>query len=209
MRIGNSEFVCLPLFCFRNVSCADVQQAILAFDSKKLRIVEAQVYGVELPERQGKAGMGMLTLARRDERNQESSDGSLESHLREEPNSSALVSEFTSDQEMTLFVRHLRSSLPHFAVPILLRLSQSTGSSDASTSPADASDSGTSVRHTSTLKFTRFRAVREGFDPSYLHPPCETLLLLSAASQRYTPLTATLHAQMLQPNYREFELTSS
>ena len=94
-----------------NVATSEVSEAICAFPGIK----EANVFGVGIPNTDGRAGMV------------------------------AVVTDIELD--LDVFRTHLSSRLPHYAVPLFLRI-------------------GRELRVTSTFKYTKNDLVKDGYDPS-------------------------------------------
>lgn len=114
-----------------NVATGEVAAVISAFEG----VTQANVYGVQVPGYDGRAGMA------------------------------AIVSEL--DPDLTKLKAHIDASLPHYARPVFLRLSNESET-------------------TSTFKFKKTNLVKAGFDPANIHEP---LYYASSESGEYKPLT--------------------
>ena len=79
---------------------------------------------------------------------------------------------------------HCYQHLPPFAIPIFLRLTQV-------------------IAETSTSKYSKYLAVKEGFDPACVSEPLYTL---DAKSCTYRRLTPALFEQVLDAGYRGYEV---
>ncbi len=116
------------------------------------QIKQATVYGVIIPGTDGRAGMASLV-------------SSIEN-----------IEEF----DMEGFTKHLKQSLPSYAVPIFLRFK-----SEFTT--------------TSTYKIQKNELKDEGFDPGKISDP---LYVLLPGDSGYTPLTAELYGEIINGKYR-------
>ena len=80
---------------------------------------------------------------------------------------------------------HLYASLPHYAIPIFIRITSS-------------------IAETSTSKYQKYRAVQEGFDPSRVGG--DALYTLDGKGCTYRPLTEQRYAEVVSSGYRAYEL---
>ena len=130
-----------------NVATNDVAEVLCAYvppptlGANQTKIKEANVYGVEWPGQDGKAGMACLVLNPVTDEASSSMSGSASV-----PSTSSAAS---SSIDFSALLSHLLSSLPSFAVPAFLRIK-----------PLGADNS-----KTSTLKFQKVLAQSQGFDP--------------------------------------------
>jgi len=103
-----------------NVSTNEVSEAITKALDDHIGLKEANVYGVEIPGCEGRAGMARLLLEH---------DNFYEIDTK-------------------LLVKELKKHLPHYAIPLFLRISNSES------------------EKTSTLKFVKYQYQKEGFNPN-------------------------------------------
>ena len=137
-----------------NVATSSVQEVLAAAPL----VAQANVYGVEVRGRDGKAGMAQLRLQ----------DGCGEDEF-----------------DFHALFSHCYQHLPPVAIPIFLRLT-----------PA--------IAETSTSKYSKYVAVKEGFDPACVSDPLYTL---DAKACTYRRLTPVLYEQLLDSNYRGYEVS--
>ena len=122
-------------------------------------IAQVNVYGVHYGGRDGKAGMASIRLC----------DG-----LRED------------SVDFAELFSHLYSSLPHYAIPIFLRLTAA-------------------IAETSTSKYQKYRAVQEGFEPSRVGG--DAVYTLDGKGCTYRRLTEHRYAEVMSEGYRGYELS--
>ena len=120
-----------------NVSTTEVAAAISRFAS----IAEANVYGVEVPNHEGRAGMAMIVPL----------DGA---------------------PDFAELARHMATSLPDYAIPVFLRISNE-------------------IEKTSTFKQRKRALAEEGFDPDRI---TDSLYYFDPSLAAYRPLDGTSHA---------------
>ncbi|KAJ3085019.1 hypothetical protein HK102_000397 [Quaeritorhiza haematococci] len=123
-----------------NVATSEVAKVVAGFPS----VLEANVYGVRIPNTDGRAGMASIVW----------------------------TSKTTSTFDWASFTTHIQA-LPTYARPLLIRLRHSTADAMACSSPTGTtapSSTATDKKSkefdkTSTLKFQKFKYVQQGFDP--------------------------------------------
>ncbi|NNC36319.1 MAG: long-chain-acyl-CoA synthetase, partial [Hyphomonadaceae bacterium] len=113
-----------------NVSTGEVAEALTVLDG----VDQANVYGVEVPGYDGRAGMA-----------------SLVTHENIDPD---------------LLYAHLRNSLPHYARPVFLRITQET-------------------EITTTFKYKKTNLVKQGYDPDKVP---DDLYISDPQTETYIPL---------------------
>ena len=122
-------------------------------------IAQANVYGVQYDGRDGKAGMASVRLC----------DGLTEDSV-----------------DFADLFSHLYSALPHYAIPIFIRLTNT-------------------IAETSTSKYQKYRAVQEGFDPSRVGG--DAVYTLCGKGCTYRRLTEHRYAEVVRSDYRGYELS--
>lgn len=115
-----------------NVSTSEVSHALATFTG----ILEANPYGVSVPNHEGRAGMAVLVR-----------NGTI---------------------DFDELYKHLRSELPHYAIPLFFRIRDN-------------------METTTTFKYKKLDLVKDGFDPQIVK---DELIWLDPALQKYVPLTA-------------------
>jgi len=127
-----------------NVATGEVAAALSRFEG----VTQANVYGVQVPGYDGRAGMA------------------------------AVIAEGQPD--MAALKAHIESSLPHYAQPVFLRLSQ-----EAET--------------TSTFKFKKTNLVKAGFDPANISEP---LYYANPATDAYELIDAKTYEKICNGEVR-------
>jgi len=127
-----------------NVATGEVAAALSRFEG----ITQANVYGVEVPGYDGRAGMG------------------------------AIVSETPPD--MAALKAHLEASLPHYARPVFLRLSNESET-------------------TSTFKFKKTNLVKAGFNPDNISEP---VYFANPATSAYEKVTKAMYKKICSGEVR-------
>lgn len=133
-----------------NVSTTQVEN--ICSDHEK--ISEAIVYGVEIPNTNGRAGMAAITLA-------------------------ADVTTL-NDEDLSNLANSFKQSLPHFAVPVFLRVLNS-------------------IDTTGTFKYQKNKLKDEGFNPE---KTSDKLYVLLPNSQKYSLITTEVFANIQAYKYR-------
>lgn len=133
-----------------NVSTNQVEN--ICSDHEK--ISEAIVYGVEIPNTNGRAGMAAITLA-------------------------ADVTTL-NDEDLSNLANSFKQSLPHFAVPVFLRVLNS-------------------IDTTGTFKYQKNKLKDEGFNPE---KTSDKLYVLLPNSQKYSLITTEVFANIQAYKYR-------
>lgn len=127
-----------------NVATGEVAEVLTAFEG----IIQANVYGVQVPGHDGRAGMAALVTAKK--------------------------------IDMKALAEHMCAGLPHYAVPVFLRLS----------SGADT---------TSTFKFKKTNLIKEGFNIEKLDEPVYVLL---PKSDEYQILSPEVYKEIIDKDIR-------
>lgn len=122
-------------------------------------IAQANVYGVQYDGRDGKAGMASVRLH----------DGVQEDSI-----------------DMADLFTHLYTTLPHYAIPLFIRLTNS-------------------IAETSTSKYQKYRAVQEAFHPSRVSG--DAVFTLDGKGCTYRRLTEHRYDEVVSSGYRGYELS--
>ncbi|MDQ8936911.1 long-chain-acyl-CoA synthetase [Acinetobacter rudis] len=133
-----------------NVSTTQVENIC----SEQHKVSEAIVYGVEIPHTNGRAGMAAITLT-------------TENHS-------------LNEQDLLDLSRDFKQNLPHYAVPVFLRVLNS-------------------VDTTGTFKYQKNKLKDEGFNPE---KTSDKLYVLLPNSQTYSEVTAEVFANIQAYKYR-------
>nr|CCM19018.1 Putative fatty acid transporter protein-like protein [Leishmania guyanensis] len=167
-----------------NVSTLEVSNALNAIHTAHISVKEAVVYGVELPGREGRAGMAMLSLQSRHLYSSPDGCGSTNSNSappQSRPQALTLIEErrFLQDNLYGFLTGKVKyngdgtenqAMLPAPSIPLFLRMQDLTADSDDDngvSSPVARSnghDVSENAMQTSTFKYKKNTLVKEGYE---------------------------------------------
>ena len=163
-----------------NVSTTEIQNVLMNYHNNNIKITEANVFGVEIENRNGKVAAAVIILDQlKSEFNQQYQ--TVEKTRR-------LIKLFDKKQ----FVNYLRTNLPYYSIPIFLRFELTFDFQQ---------------NKTATLKLTKFNYQKQGFNPNTIDQNIAQLFIFSNSNESYVPLTPELFDQLKNSQFRDFEPT--